>query len=50
MKNDQKTKDAEDNDLENNSKKENPAEESTNEKLDPTHFGDWQIDGRAIDF
>ena len=20
------------------------------EKLDPTHFGDWQIDGRTIDF
>ncbi len=19
-------------------------------KLDPTHFGDWQINGRAIDF
>lgn len=34
--------------------KKNPA--ATNEvkteekKLDPTHFGDWQINGRAIDF
>ena len=27
------------------------SEEKTTEiKLDPTHFGDWQINGRAIDF
>jgi len=23
---------------------------STEEKLDPTHFGDWQVNCRAIDF
>ncbi len=27
-----------------------PEEKSTQIKLDPTHFGDWQINGRAIDF
>jgi len=28
---------------------EKPAEKEV-VKLDPTHFGDWQINGRAIDF
>lgn len=35
------------------STKEKPAEkkpEQTEIKLDPTHFGDWQIGCRAIDF
>ena len=26
------------------------SEKAAEEKLDPTHFGDWQIDCRAIDF
>lgn len=41
----------------NNVKKDEPEkleikseEKSAEIKLDPTHFGDWQINGRAIDF
>ena len=29
---------------------EKPQQAIKNEKLDPTHFGDWQVNCRAIDF
>ena len=29
---------------------EKAAQKAAAEKLDPTHFGDWQVNCRAIDF
>lgn len=28
----------------------NKSSQETIKELDPTHFGDWQVKGRAIDF
>lgn len=31
-------------------KKQQVEEKTIEEKLDPTHFGDWQVNCRTIDF
>jgi hypothetical protein len=31
-------------------KKEEVKQEENQKKLDPTHFGDWQVNCRTIDF
>ncbi len=44
------TKNAQKNSTTEKKSAENPTPEKEEIKLDPTHFGDWQINGRAIDF
>lgn len=34
----------------NDTKIENPEEKKDDIKADPTRFGDWEVNGRAIDF